>query len=101
MRSRAFPSDIAAPLVCSGAMPQFFDTHAHLDQEEFDDDRAEVLARARKAGVTTIVAVGTTADSSERCVELAAAHEGLRAAIGIQPNYCAKRPRPIGNGFWT
>jgi TatD DNase family protein len=71
-------------------MPQFFDTHAHLDQSEFDDDRAGVLARAREAGVTTIVAVGTTADSSRICAELAAAEEGVFAAVGIQPNYCAQ-----------
>ena len=33
--------------------PLFFDTHAHLDQEEFDADRGEVIARAREAGVET------------------------------------------------
>jgi TatD DNase family protein len=71
-------------------MPQFFDTHAHLDQAEFDDDRAKILARAREAGVTAIVAVGTTADSSQVCAELAAAEEGVYAAVGIQPNYCAQ-----------
>jgi len=69
---------------------ELFDTHAHLDQPEFDDDRTEVIARARAAGVTTLVAVGTTAATSEACVELAAAHEGLLAAVGIQPNYCAE-----------
>ncbi|HEV7222334.1 MAG TPA: TatD family hydrolase [Pirellulales bacterium] len=71
-------------------MPQFFDTHAHLDQPEFDGDRAEMLARAREAGVAAIVAVGTTADSSRVCAELAAAEEGVFAAVGIQPNYCAQ-----------
>ena len=71
-------------------MPQLFDTHAHLDQEEFDADRAEVLARARETGVTTILAVGVTAASSAACVALAAANEGLLAAVGIQPNYCAQ-----------
>lgn len=71
-------------------MPQFFDTHAHLDQAEFDGDRAEMLARARGAGVTAIVAVGTTADSSQVCAELAVAEEGVFAAVGIQPNYCAQ-----------
>ncbi|HUY93575.1 MAG TPA: TatD family hydrolase [Pirellulales bacterium] len=71
-------------------MPQLFDTHAHLDQGEFDEDRAEVLARARQAGVTTIMAVGVTAASSAACVALAAAEEGVFAAVGIQPNYCAQ-----------
>ena len=41
------------------------DTHAHLDQEEFDADRDDVVRRAREAGVETIVAVGTTARVAE------------------------------------
>ncbi|HEX4148303.1 MAG TPA: TatD family hydrolase [Pirellulales bacterium] len=65
------------------------DTHAHLDQQDFDADRAEVLERATQAGVGCIVVVGTTAAASRLCVELAAASAGLRAAVGIQPNYCA------------
>lgn len=65
------------------------DTHAHLDQEEFDADRPEVVARALAAGVETMIAIGTTADSSAACVALAAAFPCLRAAVGIQPNYCA------------
>jgi TatD DNase family protein len=69
---------------------ELFDTHAHLDQPEFDDDRMEMIARARAAGVLTLVAVGTTAATSEACVELAALHEGVLAAVGIQPNYCAE-----------
>jgi len=71
-------------------MPQLFDTHAHLDQEEFDADRPDVLVRARRAGVSTIVAVGATAASSEACVALAAVEEGMFAAVGVQPNYCAQ-----------
>ncbi len=66
-----------------------FDTHAHLDDEQFDDIRTDVVKRAREAGVRQIVAVGTTADSSEKTVELAAQFEEVLAAVGIQPNYCA------------
>jgi TatD DNase family protein len=66
------------------------DTHAHLDQPEFDADRAEVIDRATAAGVEAIVAVGVTADSSEAAVKLAAAFPSVQAAVGIQPNYCAQ-----------
>ena len=66
------------------------DTHAHLDQEEFDADREAVIARAREAGVETIVAIGTTAVSSEVVVDLARRHPGVFAAVGIQPNYAAQ-----------
>jgi TatD DNase family protein len=69
---------------------ELFDTHAHLDQGEFDVDRTEVIARAHAAGVSTLVTVGTTAATSVVCVELAVANEGVLAAVGIQPNYCAE-----------
>lgn len=65
----------------------FFDTHAHLDQDDFQADRAEVIARATAAGVLDIVCIGVTANSSARCVELAAEYPSLHAAVGIQPNY--------------
>ncbi|MCA9247766.1 MAG: TatD family hydrolase [Planctomycetales bacterium] len=68
-------------------MSMLIDTHAHLDQAEFDSDRTSVLQRAQDAGVETMLAVGTTATSSARCVELAAEFPLLRAAVGIQPNY--------------
>ena len=63
-----------------------FDSHAHLDQAEFDHDLADVIARAREAGVTRIVSIGTTAASSRKCCQIAATYEGLYAAVGIQPN---------------
>ncbi|HTU27340.1 MAG TPA: TatD family hydrolase [Pirellulales bacterium] len=66
------------------------DTHAHLDQEEFDADRPEVVERAADAGVTQIVAVGTTARASQKCVELAQQFSIVWAAVGIQPNYTAQ-----------
>jgi len=66
------------------------DTHAHLDQPEFDADRAEVIDRATAAGVEAIVTVGVTADSSEAAVKLAAAFPSVHAAVGIQPNYCGQ-----------
>jgi TatD DNase family protein len=67
-----------------------FDTHAHLDDPQFDDVRKEVVERAREAGVTTILAVGTTAPSSEKSVELASQFDEVYAAVGIQPNYCGE-----------
>jgi TatD DNase family protein len=65
----------------------WFDTHAHLDSEEFHESLPEVIERAKSAGVTRILCVGTTAASSQRCVEIAQQYEGVFAAVGIQPNY--------------
>ncbi len=66
-----------------------FDTHAHLDDEQFDLDRDGLIQRALEAGVTSIVAVGITAQSSHKTVELADQYESVFASVGIQPNYCA------------
>lgn len=68
---------------------QLIDTHAHLDQEDFDADRAEVIERAQAVGVETIVCIGTTAAASDKVVRLASEFAGIYAAVGIQPNYCA------------
>lgn len=65
----------------------YFDTHAHLDQTDFDADRAEVIARAVAAKVTHIICVGVTAVSSAKCIALAGEYPALHAAVGIQPNY--------------
>jgi TatD DNase family protein len=67
-----------------------FDTHSHIDQEDFDADRDAVIARAHAAGVSTLLAVGTTVAASRKCVEIARAHEGVLAAVAIHPNYLAE-----------
>ena len=69
---------------------QFFDTHAHLDDEQFDSIRDDVVARAGTTGLIGVVAVGTTADSSEKSHQLAAKYDIIHAAVGIQPNSCAE-----------
>jgi TatD DNase family protein len=71
-------------------MIEFFDTHAHLDQPEFDDDRQAVVERAAAAGVTNIVAIGISADTSAAAVGLAAEFGSVHAAVGMQPNYLAE-----------
>jgi TatD DNase family protein len=60
------------------------DTHTHLDA--LDDDPAEVVARAREAGVTRILTVGTNVAGSRRALELADAHDEVYAVLGIHPH---------------
>ena len=67
-----------------------YDTHAHLDDEPFAANLEEVVSRANDSAVLDIVAIGTTADSSEKTVEIAERFECVHAAVGIQPNYCAQ-----------
>src|ERR1700744_1195657 len=61
------------------------DTHAHLDYSDFDDDRAQVLARAAERGVTELISIGTRIDSSTRAVELAENFPNVWATVGIHP----------------
>ncbi|HHX73688.1 MAG TPA: TatD family hydrolase [Firmicutes bacterium] len=62
------------------------DSHAHLTDGRFREDYAQVLERARAAGVTTIINVGYDLASSAAACELAAKTEGLYAAVGIHPH---------------
>ncbi|HEX8291801.1 MAG TPA: TatD family hydrolase, partial [Pyrinomonadaceae bacterium] len=67
----------------------FVDSHAHIDGEEFDADRDEVVARAREAGVRAILNVGTGdphAGNFERAVAAAEKYEGVHAAVGVHPH---------------
>jgi len=64
------------------------DTHCHLDDQQFDGDRAEVVARAVRAGVAQMIAVGTTAASSQAAIRLTETYLSLYAAVGIHPNSC-------------
>ncbi len=68
----------------------YLDTHAHLDQPEFDDDREAVVERSRQAGVEAIVCVGISAASSQKALSLAEDYSQIHAAVGIQPNYCGE-----------
>jgi len=63
------------------------DTHAHLDA--LDDDSADVVARAREAGVTRILTVGTDVAGCRRALELADRHEEVYAILGIHPHDAA------------
>ncbi len=66
----------------------FFDTHAHIDGPEFDDDRDAVIARAREAGLTHMVLIGASDgfDSNPRAVALAEQHDDMFATVGLHPH---------------
>ncbi|UCD25256.1 MAG: TatD family hydrolase [Gemmatimonadota bacterium] len=61
------------------------DTHCHLGDERFDEDRAEVLARARDAGVGHVVVIADSLPATLRAIELANEY-GLSATAGVHPH---------------
>jgi TatD DNase family protein len=67
-----------------------FDTHLHLTDEAFANDRAEVIARARAAGVAGMLTMATDLASSRAAVAIAESEPDVFAAVGIHPCDVAK-----------
>src|SRR4051812_47155934 len=65
--------------------PMLTDTHAHLASPQSVGEVPALLARAREAGVTRIICVGTTLEDAPRVLEIAEAHEEVFATVGIHP----------------
>lgn len=65
---------------------ELFDSHCHLDPMRFGGDLADVLTRARAAGVSGMAVIGTRALDSEAAAVLAAAEPGIVATAGLHPN---------------
>ena len=74
------------------ATGDLIDSHAHLDDAQYDDDRAEMLARARAAGVVQVVNVGYDLPSSGRALALAAEYDFIFAAVGVHPHEVRELP---------
>ena len=72
------------------------DSHSHLDADEFDPDRQQVIARARAAGVTRQIVPAVSAAGWEKLRALCAAEAGLFPAYGLHPMYLAEhRPEHL------
>src|SRR5438105_15341952 len=88
------------------------ETHAHLDYPDFTSDFDDVLRRAIEAGVTRIITIGTSVESSRRAVDLAEKYPNIFSVIGVHPTYAleagedvitplrelAKNPRVVALG---
>ena len=70
-------------------MPEIFDTHAHYDDEAFDEDRDEIFGRFAACGIGRVVDPGSTRESLAKIVLLAHRWPFLYGALGIHPSECA------------
>src|SRR5690349_13566674 len=77
------------------AMPNFYDTHAHLDYPDYKPDFAQVLERAQAAGITRMLSIGTNLESSRRAMALAEAHDCIFAVVGWHPSDTMSAPADI------
>ena len=65
------------------------DSHCHIDSEQFDADRDEVVQRAKEAGVAAMLNVGTGdphSDDFRRAVNVAEKYDGVYASVGVHPH---------------
>ena len=61
------------------------DTHAHIDDVKYDEDRDEMVVRAKEYGVTRIITMGDTMTSSNNAIKLAEKYDGVYAGAGVHP----------------
>ncbi len=65
----------------------FFDSHAHLDDKRFDEDRQELIAGLRHKNVSYVINVGADLESSQDSIELADKYDFIFASVGVHPHY--------------
>jgi TatD DNase family protein len=64
----------------------WFDSHAHVDGEQFVNDREEVIQRAFHSGVTRFINIGCDRESALRTIELVDQYEGIYGTVGLHPH---------------
>jgi TatD DNase family protein len=109
---RPLSDDEALPRVPPGT--RLIDSHCHLEFEDFERDRAAVMARAAAVGVDTMITIGASSSplANERAIALADRHSQTFATVGIHPHEAssvtdellghlarlAEHPRVVGIG---
>ena len=65
---------------------KLFDSHCHVNEERFEEDRAEVLTRMAEHGIVRYAVIGSDMETSRACVEYVKSHENALCAVGIHPH---------------
>ncbi len=70
------------------ALMELIDSHAHIDAEQFAEDCEAMLQRARTAGITTLLAIGTGPgpEKLDAAMPFAEAHDWIYTTVGIHPH---------------
>lgn len=64
----------------------FFDSHSHLNDEKFDEDRNKVIKEIYEAGTTNFITAGYSVESSKKAIDIANNYDFIYATVGISPN---------------
>ena len=65
---------------------KFFDSHAHLDDEKFNEDREKLIEEIKKSGIDKFISAGYSLEGSKKGIELASKYDFIYTASGISPN---------------
>ena len=61
---------------------ELLDSHAHYNDEKFDDDRDTIIKEAYNSGITTIINAGYSLESSKKAIEIANQYKFMYATVG-------------------
>jgi len=65
---------------------EFFDSHAHYNDEKFEEDREALIKSIYNEGVTKIINAGYSLESSKKAIEIAEDYDFMNVIVGISPN---------------
>ena len=65
---------------------KFFDNHAHLDDEKFDEDREELIKKIHNDEIDKFVSAGYSLESSKKSIELSKKYDFIYSTCGVSPN---------------
>ena len=64
----------------------FFDSHSHLNDEKFDEDREKIIKEIYESGTTNFITAGYSVDGSKKAINIANNYEFIYATVGVSPN---------------
>ena len=74
---------------------EFFDTHAHYNDEAFEEDRKEIIDLIYKEGITKTVVIGYNLEKSKKAIQMAEENKFIYASVGIHPSDIGKSKEEI------
>ena len=77
---------IVSAFFYDGEAAMIFETHAHYDDESFNDDREALIRSLPEKGIGRIVNVGASIETTKTTLELAAKYDYIYAAVGVHPS---------------
>ena len=64
----------------------FFDSHSHLNDEKFDEDREKIIKEIYESGTTNFITAGYSVEGSKKAINIANNYEFIYATVGVSPN---------------